>query len=282
VGLFPLTPDARRYFRDAAVGAARALGLRRDEPLDAAARRLGLARTHRLRALFDVLALEDAWDAPAPSLAPTATPAGGWAALAEVIRADRPLPLDDMLARFHAHLAAAGHDDARALAAALAAQPEAARGLVDLGGRAGHYAAAFLDVAPAAHATVVDRAAVVALVPPRDRLACIAGDLFDVTVPRHGLALVANVVHLYDAADGARLIARAAALADVVVVKDLWIEPDRAGPPAALYFALNMALFTDGGDVHPAARIADWLRAAGLAAPAIERLGDDVVVWARR
>jgi len=280
VGLFPLTPDARRYFRDAAVAAARALNLRRDEPLDAAARRLGLLRMHRLRALCDVLTLEDAWDAEAPSAA--ATPPGGWADLAEVIRRDRPLPVDDMLARFHAHLAAAGHADARALAATLAALPEAARGLVDLGGGAGHYAAAFLDAAPAAHATVVDRAAVVALVPPRDRLACVAGDLFDVTVPRHGLALLANVVHLYGATDGARLVARAAALADAVVVKDLWIEPDRSGPPGAVYFALNMALFTDGGEVHPATRTGDWLRAAGLSAPTIERLGDDVVVWARR
>jgi hypothetical protein len=186
-----------------------------------------------------------------------------------------------MLARFHAHLAAAGHADARALAATLAALPEAARGLVDLGGGAGHYAVAFLDAAPAARATVVDRADVVALVTPHDRLACVAADLFDVHVPRHGLALLANVLHLYDAADAARLVARAAALADAVVVKDLWIEPDRSGPPGALYFALNMALFTDGGDVHSAARIADWLRAAGLRDPAVERLGDDVVVWAR-
>jgi len=277
VGLFPLTPDARRYFRDAAVAAAHALDFRRAADLDAVAARLGLARTHRLRALADVLTLEDAWSASAP---PSVD--GPWGQLADVIRRDRPLSADDMLARFHAHLASAGHADARALAAILAAQPEAARGLLDLGGGAGHYAAAFLDAAPAAHATVVDRAGVIALVPPRPRLACIAADLFDVTAPRHGLALLANVVHLYDAGDGARLVARAAALADAVVVKDLFIDPDRSGPPGALYFALNMALFTDGGDVHPAAHVADWLRAAGLGEPSIDRPGDDVVVWARR
>src|SRR6185437_13910038 len=47
--------------------------------------------------------------------------------------------------------------------------PEAARGLVDLGAGAGHYAAAFLDAAPAAEATLVDRAEVLALVSPRER-----------------------------------------------------------------------------------------------------------------
>jgi len=277
VGLFPLTADARRYFRDAAVAAARALELRRDEDVAAAARRLSLSRTHRLRALADVLTLEDAWDADAPSL-----PQGGWGELADVIRRDRPLAAADMLARFHAHLAAVGHDDAGILAAQLAALPEAARGLLDLGGGAGHYAAAFLDAAPAAHATVVDRADVTALVAARDRLACVAGDLFDVTVERHGVALLANVVHLYDAADAARLVARAATLADVVVVKDLWIEPDRSGPAGAIYFALNMALYTDGGEVHSAARIVEWLAAAGLAGAHLDRIGDDVVVWARR
>jgi len=209
-------------------------------------------------------------------------PPGGWGELAEVIRRDRPLDAGEMLSRFHAHLAAVGHDDAAALAGRLAALPEAARGLVDLGAGAGHYAAAFLDAAPAAAATLVDRAEVLALVAPRARQRLVAGDLFAVAVERHGIALVANVAHLYDAADGARLVARAAALADAVVVKDLWIEPDRSGPPGALYFALNMALFTDGGDVHPPARIAGWLRAAGLSEPTVERLGDDAVVWARR
>jgi hypothetical protein len=277
VGLFPLTPDARRYFAGAAVAAARALGLDGAGDVEACAARLGLARTHRLRALACVLALEDAWRAE-----PVSLPPGGWGELAAVIRCDRPLDAGDMLARFHAHLAAVGHDDARALAARLAALPESARGLVDLGAGAGHYSAAFLDAVPAARATLVDRAEVLALVAPRERQRLVTGDLFTIAAERHGIALLANVVHLYDAADVARLIARAATLADVVVVKDLWIEPDRSGPAASLYFSLNMALFTDGGEVHPAARIADWLSAAGLGETHVERLGDDAIVWGRR
>ena len=278
MGLFPLTPDARRYFTGAAVAAARALGLGGAGDVDACAARLGLRRAHRLAALADVLTLEDAWDAE-----PVSQPPGGWGELAAVIRRDRPLDASELLARFHAHLAAVGHDDAGALATRLCALPEAARGLIDLGAGVGHYAAAFLDAAPAARATLVDRAEVLALVAPRDRQRLVAGDLFDVGLDeRHGVALVANVVHLYDAGDGARLIARAAALADVVVVKDLWVEPDRSGPPAALYFALNMALYTDGGQVHPAARIAGWMAAAGLRDARIERMGDDAIVWGRR
>jgi len=277
LSLLPLNGDARRYFVGAAVAAARALGLGGAGDVEACAARLGLARTHRLRALADVIALEEAWGAPA-----SPQPPGPWGELAEVVRRDRPLDAAQMLARFHAHLANAGHDDARALAARMATLPEAARGLVDLGAGAGHYAAAFLDAAPAAEATLVDRAEVLALVSPRERQRLVAADAFAVALPRHGIALLANVVHLYDAADGARLVAHAASLADVVVVKDLWIEPDRSGPPGALFFALNMALYTDGGEVHPAARIAAWLAAAGLGAAQLERLGDDVIVWGRR
>jgi hypothetical protein len=40
--------------------------------------------------------------------------------------------------------------------------------------------------------------------------------------------------------------------------------------------------YTDGGELHSAARIVEWLATAGLAGALIDRFGDDVVVWARR
>jgi hypothetical protein len=264
VALFPLSDDARRFFLDAAATAARELGLR---PGQAA------AASHRARALCALLDAEAAWQR-APS---TAVPRDGWGRLAEVIRADRPLDAAPHGAGFHAHLAAAGADDARALATMLARMPEAARGLADLGGGTGVYCDAFVAAAPAAQATLVDRADVLARVAPHPRRRLVAADLFDVTLPRHGIALLANVLHLYGAGACARLVARAAAAADVVVVKDL-----DAASLAARYFAVNMALYTDDGDVHAADRIAGWLAAAGLGHVERARIGDDVVVWARR
>ena len=279
--LFPLSPEARRYFVDAAVAAARELGLRDADDVDACAARLGL----RARIAC----------ARSPPCCPSRTrgaleaaplPPGGWGELASVIRCDRPLDTSGLIARFHGHLAKVGHEDARLVATRVAMLPEAAGGLVDLGAGAGVYAEAFLAARPAGKATLVDRAEVLALAPPRARQQLVARDLFDVApdaeLPHHGVALLANVVHLYDAADGARLVARAASLADVVVVKDVWIEPDRRGPLRALLFALNMALYTDGGGVHPTADLVAWLAAAGLGAPTVERLGEDVLVWARR
>jgi hypothetical protein len=99
------------------------------------------------------------------------------------------------------------------------------------------------------------------------------------------VALLANVLHLHGPAAGARLVARLAAALDgggLLVVKDLAIAEDRSGPPAGVLFALNMALYTDEGDVHPPSLIARWMREAGLGEPAVEALADAVVVSAAR
>jgi len=101
-----------------------------------------------------------------------------------------------------------------------------------------------------------------------ERATFVAGDLRTAPLaPEHELALIANVLHLLDP-DSAAAVVRTAAAALVpggaLVVKDLAVADDRSGPATALYFALNMALYTDGGDVYTAAEVRSWLAAAGL------------------
>jgi 3-hydroxy-5-methyl-1-naphthoate 3-O-methyltransferase len=65
----------------------------------------------------------------------------------------------------------------------------------------------------------------------------------------------------------ARLCAAAARAVEpdgVVVIKDLRIDEDRTGPLEGLLFALNMAIYTDAGDVYPSSQLAAWLQNAGL------------------
>jgi hypothetical protein len=64
-----------------------------------------------------------------------------------------------------------------------------------------------------------------------------------------------------------RRAARSAALGGLVAVKDLRVDADRSGPAEGVLFALNMALFTEAGDVHDAASITAWLREVGLERP---------------
>src|SRR5262249_16526202 len=57
-----------------------------------------------------------------------------------------------------------------------------------------------------------------------------------------------------------------------VVVKDLRVDDDRSGPIEGLLFALNMALYTEAGDVYSTSQLRDWLAAAGLGDIADHRL----------
>jgi hypothetical protein len=225
---------------------------------------------------------------------PAAMPRHGWGRLAEILTRDRPLPSDDEqeLDRFHTYLRAAGAASARALMAELTRLPSAQRGLVDLGGGAGAYTEAFVAALPGAPATLVDRAPVIALARTHlsGRASLVTGDLLDAATPipeGHGIALLANVLHLYGAPDCRRLLARAVASVvpaeGWVVVQDLYVAPDRTGPLASLLFALNMAVYTNEGDVHEEARIVEWLAAAGLVDLQCARRGDDeIVVRGRR
>ncbi|HEX7952837.1 MAG TPA: methyltransferase, partial [Burkholderiales bacterium] len=117
----------------------------------------------------------------------------------------------------------------------------------------------------------------------------IAGDAAEVDVgDGHDAALLANVLHLHSPAMCARLVgaaAHAVAPGGVVAIKDLRVDDDRAGPIEGLLFALNMAIYTDAGDVYSTAQLRAWLTEAGLVDIAERRLAaapDAIVVTARR
>jgi hypothetical protein len=242
--VFPVTP----FLIDAAVAAAHELGVLGQRPAHP---------SRRMRALLAVIdALGVGADAPRPRV-----PTEGWGRLAEVIRSDRPLPIDPVHEHaYQRHLLAASAPAARELVARLPAWLGRTPGsLVDLGGGAGAYTAAFLDAYPAATATLVDVPAVAALARVElarfgDRVRVIAGDARIVETGDHDVALLANVLHLHGPAACAELCAAAARAGELVVVKDL--------DPATLQgklFALGMALYTEAGAVYSAAGIAGWL-----------------------
>jgi hypothetical protein len=147
--------------------------------------------------------------------------------------------------------------------------------MLDLGGGAGTYSAAFLDARPHATATLVDFGDVLALA--RTHLAGFGarvhyrnGDASAVTAGTdHDVVLLSNLLHLHGPAHCARIVgaaARAAAAPDgMIVIKDLRVAEDRRGPLPGLLFALNMAIYTGEGDVYPVSQLRAWLSAAGFA-----------------
>jgi hypothetical protein len=278
VDVFGVVAEQDRYLRDAVVRAAEALGLRDALPASAeeAARKLNLRGASRLRRLLDALALFGLarreggvfhLEQQLPQAAPI--PAAGWGRLADVIRSDRPEPEPgvagegprDALARFHDYLFTAGEGPARELWAALGCEGP----LLDLGGGSGAYAAAFPG-----EATLVDTPAVLAL-SRAPRASGLSLDLLRGDYPGgQGVVLLANVLHLFGEAECRTLLRKAATAlrrGGLLVVKDLLVEPGRAGPREGVLFALNMALFTEQGDVHEEATLRRWLLGAGLGEP---------------
>ncbi len=218
---------------------------------------------HRLRILLDVLVYLGAMSRTGEIYAPTTPPPRvdlprtGWGLIAEIIRSDRPLPLESGRS-YQEHLVRAGAEAARELAPLLAGGS-----LLDLGAGAGTYTEAFLDAHPQSTATLVDTAEVIAFAAERlrrfgDRITFIAGDARDV-FPKHDTVLVANLLHLHGERVSAEIIASAIRAGGRVVVKDLRIDEDRRGPLEGLLFALGMAIYTEAGDVHRASTIRKWL-----------------------
>ena len=266
-----------------------------DTPIsvDAIAARAGLTTAgsrRRLRALVDVLAAIGALRVAPPR--PVVARAG-WGLMADVIRADRPLAPEggDVELRYQLHLARTGAPAARELVPLLGERPAS---LLDCGGGAGTYTAAFLDAHSHATATLVDFHDVIALARTHladfgARVRFVNGDASAVGgSASHDVVLLSNLLHLHGPAHGVRLCeaaARAVTPDGVVVIKDLRIDDDRAGPLPGLLFALNMAIYTGEGDVYPVSQLRAWLTAAGLGQieeRTLPAAPDSVVLLARR
>ena len=279
--------QGRSFFRQAMINTAHTVGLfatlESPCPLGELAERLGLGWS-RLRALVDVLVLEGLLErrggqlrlpaAPPPS-APL--PLHGWGRLDEVLLEDRPLAPESVaaaereLSAHQAHLLEVGAEPARELARRWI-RPGVMR-VIDAGGGSGVYAAACLEADPELRMELVDRGPCLALAREQlcrylDRVRLTELDLTRMTPSSPAdLVLLVNVLHLHGPGAAGEIVHRCAeALAPGgrLLVKDLSVEPDRTGPPVALYFALNMAIYTAEGDVHDEERIRGWMADAGL------------------
>jgi SAM-dependent methyltransferase len=247
---------------------------------------------------------------------------GGWGAIAEVIRTDTPLAIEDpdIAQRYQRHLVTASAPAARELATMLAplVAVESARidgagidgvGIdgaridgrvraIDIGAGAGAYSRALLEADPRVHVTLVDHAEVIELARTEladfaDRTRFLAGDARRIDLTREGaddgrddgrdnqrddrrdavgdvgrdgggfdLAIVANVLHLHAPAVCLELCAVAAhavRTGGIVAIVDLG-----RGTLEGEMFALNMALYTEGGSVYSVDQIRTWLCDAGL------------------
>jgi SAM-dependent methyltransferase len=154
--------------------------------------------------------------------------------------------------------------------------------LVDLGGGPGHYSIAMLERSPTLRATVVDLPLTLMVAQGslqrrglEHRVELVECDLFapDGRIPIRSatadLVLISHVVHMDGPAQNAALIRRATELlapGGRLVIHDMFLEEDRAHPPASSMLAVHMLAMTQRGEVYPVSVIRRWLEDAGLQA----------------
>ena len=214
---------------------------------------------------------------------------GPWGRLDEAVRHDRPtLPPADLLGGDSAqtrHFVRAMHQRALGIARGLVAVVDLTgrRQLLDVGGGPGTYAALLTGRFPGLSATVLDLGPVVAIASEivadlgaAERVHFLPGDCHTTPWPAgNDCLLISGFLHRESEASCRALLARAhAALlpGGQLIVADVFTDAGGDGPPFACLFGLNMLLSAEGGGVHPAPAMAQWMVDAGFTAVATHPL----------
>jgi predicted O-methyltransferase YrrM len=230
----------------------------------------------------------------------------GVADFLKVLRTGRPAnwPGEEGEADWHAAMRSPAFAEAftaamdcrgRVLAPELAAAvdlPPTAR-VLDVGGGSGVYAIGLAERFDGLRATVLEAPPVDAIARRSigaaglaDRIDVLTADMFTTPWPAgHDVHLFSNVLHDWDESECRRLLAASAGALPAggrILVHDMLLDDDKAGPPWAAEYAVLLSTVTQGR-LYSAAEIGGWLAEQGFALVAREAtaLGRSVVTAAR-
>ena len=155
--------------------------------------------------------------------------------------------------------------------------------VLDVGGGHGGYSLALARRYPKLTATVFELSRVVPVTREiiaqaglADRVFVQEGDFQrDDLGSSYDVALVFGVLNGESEAGRAALIARVYSClkpGGCIVIREFVLDTDRAGPPEAALFALQMLLVTDAGGLSTFDEVSQWLRDAGFAPPQVRPL----------
>ncbi len=206
-----------------------------------------------------------------------------WLRLAESVRTGRP---DEAVNRqetgteFFSHLVEAifplGFAASTALGRHLGVDAaKAPLSVLDLAAGSGVWGIAIAKLSPHVRVTAVDWEGVLKVtrrVAERngvaERFTFVAGDLASAPLGRgHRIAVLGQILHSEGEARARALLRRtydALASGGTIAIAEFVPDDDRRGPPMPLFFAVNMLVHTDAGDVFTFREIASWLSEAGF------------------
>lgn len=208
----------------------------------------------------------------------------GWGRLAEALLTNRPTTWnpdvqaslfdgedENMLALFWDAMHSLSTMTARALAGAFDFSPY--RRLLDIGGGSGAFDIELCKAYGGLAATVFDLPHVAAIAGDNvaraglaGRVAAVGGNFFAVLPHGHDLHLLSMILHDWNEEKNRALLRRsydALAAGGAVVISELLVDDDKAGPAPAALMSLNMLIETEGRN-YTAAEYAAWLEEAGF------------------
>lgn len=255
----------RGYFADAALQAALDLALPELFALPADPRRVAAAHhldTSRLLRLGQVLvelghleAIGEAhwrWRGAAQPAQPVVRQ--GWGLLAQVIRSGQPLDASAHLPAYQRAMAQDHAATANAWALAWQAQLPKHGKVLDLGSGLGTWSRSLLQVAEGWRAVLVDRPEVLALAEAHPQIELAPGDAANLAWRQHfDLAISAHLLHhLGDAqcAEALRAATQALRPGAWLALVEVFALPGQPAPDPALWFDLDMALYSPEGRVR--------------------------------
>jgi ubiquinone/menaquinone biosynthesis C-methylase UbiE len=211
----------------------------------------------------------------------------GWGRLTEAIRTDRPTTWDPerqvslfegedpaMMALFWEAMHSMSAFTARALAQAVDFSPF--QRLLDVGGGSGAYDIELCRHYPHLAATVYDLSFVTEIAAGKvaeaqlsDRIRTVSGNFFtDAHFPDgHDAILLSMILHDWDEANDREILRKSfAALPSggAVIISELLVDDEKAGPVPAALMSLNMLIETQGGRNYTAREYGTWLDETGF------------------
>jgi SAM-dependent methyltransferase len=205
-----------------------------------------------------------------------------WSSLADAVRTGRRPRANtqdetppDWIEHFVQGMYTAARPLAPTIAASLDLPVDRDLRLLDVGGCHGAYSMALAERYPRLNAAVYELPRVVPVARRliaeagwSDRVSVVEGDF-----QREGLGLGYDVALVFGVLNGEpaagrpvliRKVFDALAPGGLIAIRDTVLDPDRAGPPEAALFALQMLLATDGGGLDTRADWDRWLAGAGF------------------
>jgi len=168
---------------------------------------------------------------------------------------------------------------------------DAGKKILDCGGGPGTYARAFAATRSELEVTLFDLPEAIPIAQSLEgdqSLRYLSGDFFtdDLGGPYDGIFL-SNIIHSWSAEENQQLLGRLSEALNPggwLTIRDKYLDNNKAGPPEAVIFGINMILSNNRGRCYTVAEVKAWMNRQGFSEIRYEKIGghSELVIATKR